>query len=131
MEWKLTERQGEICISLAAMVQGRDGVFWIYGGTRPHIGAVAVELGGKTEQLTVFPGHREELVVRALEERLARCEWLEHVIVCAGIHYDDIRREWIPQILALCERLADRMVDCLNVMKPEERGGLGWSGKES
>ena len=47
MEFTLNAVSGQIQVALSASVQGRDGVFWLYGGEKRHIGAVALrECGG-------------------------------------------------------------------------------------
>lgn len=42
MEFTLNAESGQIQVTLFASIQGRDGVFWLYGGEKRHIGAVAL-----------------------------------------------------------------------------------------
>lgn len=107
MEWTMHRTQGEISLTLTAHIQGDDGVFWLYGGTHPHIGALCVYSPAGGVHLTAFPGHREEEIVRTMVQQLAEAGALEHIVACAGIHYDQIPKEWLPVIVALCRELGD------------------------
>ena len=113
MELTLHREQGEISVTLSASVQGNDGMFWLYGGTHPHIGAVCICSRGCDEQVTIFPGHREDEIVRTLAHQLENIEILTHWVVCAGIHYEQIPKDWIPLIVSLCQDLGEEAANRL------------------
>lgn len=108
MEFTLHEVSGPIRVTLSVSLQGRDGIFWLYGGDRSHIGAVALREREGAAALFAFPGHREDGIVSDLAGALGRDGRLEHMVVCGGIHYDQIDPAWIPEIVALCGRLGER-----------------------
>lgn len=109
MELTLHRTRGEVAVTLSALLQGKDGVFWLYGGDAPHIGAFCCHSAGTGTQTTLFPGHREEEVVRAFAGRLAAAGCLDHILVCAGIHYDQISGGRIAAVLDLCRELGEEM----------------------
>lgn len=114
MRIELSEKRGNIAVRLSAIVQGRDGIFWLYGGEKPHIGAVSVGFGTEKDKVIVFPGHREDIIVRELAEKLTKCKWMDHAVICGGIHYDDIPKEWIQDIILICRELGDQLLEKLN-----------------
>lgn len=103
----------EFCVSctvlgapLTARVLGLDGGVRaeIYGGTRPHIGAVSIAgpEGGITT--TQFPAHRDGVVSARWAEALAAAG-LRPAVVLAGIHYDGLCAEEIAEVVAAADRL--------------------------
>ena len=127
MEFTLNAVSGQIQVALSASVQGRDGVFWLYGGEKRHIGAVALRECGGAGLLYSFPGHREDGIVGELARRLERDGRLEHIVVCGGIHYDNINPEWIPKIVALCSQLGERLVRELKQRLEVQEGDTSWN----
>lgn len=109
MELVLHKEQDGISVTLSGELHGTDGVFWLYGGTRPHIGAVCVCTREDGRLLTTFAGHREDEIASTLAGQLAGTGSLSHIVVCAGIHYDRIPREWIAVITELCRELGEEM----------------------
>ena len=59
--------------------------------------------------------------------RLERDGRLEHIVVCGGIHYDNINPEWIPKIVALCSQLGERLVRELNQRLEVQEGDTSWN----
>ncbi len=87
---------------------GGDWLVAIWGGDRPHIGAVAMaqprpslkdpEVCSATASVFCFLGHKEDLIVKEASERLSAALKAK-VVVTAGIHWDDVPREGIEKIL--------------------------------
>ncbi|MDT0123273.1 hypothetical protein Q9R46_11515 [Paenibacillus sp. RRE4] len=95
-------------IRLEVFEAGQDKVFLITGG-KAHIGAVATfyvdhdRVSGTTVHI---PGHKEQ----ELCERLARKAAVQlkvTVTVIMGIHFDNITRVQIDEIVMTAERLVD------------------------
>lgn len=110
MEYLHSISFGRLNVTLSAQVLGRDAVLWLYGGNCPHVGAVAVGGTGEPIRLETFPGHREDVVARALSRRLAEWGRLEHTVVCCGIHVDQITPGEIQTVLALCYNLGEDFI---------------------
>lgn len=86
----------EIHATLAT--QGEDLILMVAGGTRDHIGAVAIAepdaLDSATASIFSFPGHREDLLAREAALKLAR-EKKCRVVAAVGIHIDNATRDEI------------------------------------
>jgi hypothetical protein len=105
-------------VHATALLIGDDLLVAVWGGTRPHIGAVAVALPrpsiadpqvpSSTSSVFTLLGHKEDEVVKMVSERLsARLE--KNVVVTAGIHWDHLAEEAIEEILHHCQELADEI----------------------
>lgn len=76
----------------------------LYGGDKPHIGAVGiVDPDGKVT-VTQFEGHKEGVLCQQWCEALANAG-LCPAVVSAGVHYDNASKEEILQIVRLCGEL--------------------------
>jgi hypothetical protein len=105
-------------IQATAILIGDDLLVAIWGGTKPHIGAVAVALPrpsiadpqvtSSTSSVFTLLGHKEDEVVKMVSEHLsARLE--KNVVVTAGIHWDHLAKEAVEEILHHCQELADEI----------------------
>ena len=114
----LSSERGRYQIHATAMLIGDDLLVAIWGGTKPHIGAVAVALPrpsladpqvtSSTSSVFTLLGHKEDEVVKMVSERLsARLE--KNVVVTAGIHWDHLPEEAIEEIVHNCRKLADEI----------------------
>lgn len=98
---------------------GSDVLVWIYGGERPHIGAVAAaqpraslmdsSRTSATASVLTFLGHKEDVVVKAVSERLAAA-LATNVVVTAGLHWDRLSPEQLAIVTARCHEIADLLV---------------------
>lgn len=87
---------------------GPDWLVSIWGGVRPHIGAVAMaqprpslkdeNVVSATASVFCFLGHKEDVIVKEASERLAAA-LNANIVVTAGIHWDDIDPEGIRRIV--------------------------------
>lgn len=114
----LSSQGGRYRIHATAMLIGDDLLVAIWGGIKPHIGAVAValprpsladpQITSSTSSVFTLLGHKEDEVVKMVSERLsARLE--KNVVVTAGIHWDDLPEEAIEEIVHNCRELADEI----------------------
>ena len=87
---------------------GRDLLVAIWGGEKPHIGAVAVaqsrpslkdpDVTSATTSVICYVGHKEDELVKASAEILAAV-LNTRVVVTAGIHWDNLDQKGIDTIL--------------------------------
>jgi hypothetical protein len=106
--------EGKFDLNASVFEVGQDLVVIIWGGERPHIGAVALaqprkslknaEITSATASVLSILGHKEDTVVKTVSERLA-CASNRPVAVTAGMHWDDIQESEIEQILKNVEKL--------------------------
>ena len=105
-------------IHATAILIGDDLLVAIWGGTKPHIGAVAVALPrpsiadprttSSTSSVFTLLGHKEDEIVKMVSEHLsARLE--KNVVVTAGIHWDNLPEGAIEEIVRNCRKLADEI----------------------
>lgn len=76
----------------------------IFGGTRPHVGAVSIADGPGGCRTVEFPGHRDGTISRRWAEALAEAG-CGPAVVTAGIHYDHLSREAVGQVVAVSDGL--------------------------
>jgi phage gp45-like len=118
---EFTVHTEEEAYNLSASVRliGADVLVAIWGGERPHIGAVAVaqprpslknpELTSASASVICLVGHKEDELVKATAEILAAT--LEtQVVVTAGIHWDNLSPEAIQRIIRHSEILVDTIL---------------------
>ena len=112
-------------------VVGEDILVSVWGGTRPHIGAVGIAVPrhslknprqwSATSSNFTFPGHKEDVLVKKISEKLA-ARLKKNVVVAAGIHWDGITLKEIKTIEALTGELSDQI---LNKLLPASKGKKG------
>lgn len=99
--------QTSLVVEARAVQIGADILVYIWGGNRPHIGAVAAaqprpSLANETRRsatcsVLTFLGHKEDEVVKLVSEQLSAA--LDtHVVVTAGIHWDGLNQKEITAI---------------------------------
>ena len=107
---KFRKELGRIRIEAEIHYIGRDIVILLSGGERPHIGALAC--GNKKDGIlsTVFPGHKDDVVINDMAERLK--EMMEGTVcVVGGIHLDGITKEEIRDVKNMCEILTGELAE--------------------
>lgn len=76
----------------------------ITGGSLPHVGAVSVYCDGSEEGWIQLPGHKEKIVADHWSRVLSE-ECCCRVTTVCGIHYDDLSKKDIAQIISAMEEL--------------------------
>ena len=107
-------REGTLDLSASVTRVGEDVVVIIWGGEKPHIGAVALaqprkslkdaEKTSATASVLSIVGHKEDAVVKAVSERLAAAVG-SPVAVTAGMHWESLQAKDIRQVLKNVESL--------------------------
>ncbi len=93
---------------------GQDLLVTIWGGTKPHIGAVGMAIPrpslrdprkwSATSSNFTFLGHKEDILVKQISEGLAS-QLRRNVVVIAGIHWDNLSNKEIKVIENLTKEL--------------------------
>jgi hypothetical protein len=112
--------EGEYDITAGVRLIGQDVLVAIYGGEKPHIGAVAMaqprpslkdpDVTSATASVFTYVGHKEDALAKAAAEILAAA-LKTHVVVTAGIHWDNLTKEGIQQIIHNSEILIDLILE--------------------
>lgn len=81
----------------------------IEGGDQGHIGALAVCAPGMETKVITFSGHREDVICRRWAQVLA-AKYNAPVVVEAGIHFNQITKEEIQEVLGILEKELERFL---------------------
>lgn len=117
--YKIKVSRGRFRIEASIQEVGQDVLVSIWGGSRPHIGAIGMatprpslkdpkKLSATSSNFT-FVGHKEDTVVKAVSEKLAS-RLKTNVVVTAGIHWDRITLKEIETIQSLTDELGDQIL---------------------
>lgn len=119
---ELSAGTGVYTVSASLHVLGPDILITVWGGTRPHVGALVVstphpdrapEEGQCSTVLQFsFPGHRDNVVARRVSERVASA-LQRTIVVSAGIHVPDITPAGIDTVLANTDCLIEKIISLL------------------
>ena len=106
-------------VQAEALYIGADVLVYIWGGDRPHIGAVAAAgwrpsladpgTSSATASVLTFPGHKEDVVVKMVAQALA-ARLGTNVVVTAGIHFEHLPPEGIAEVIDGCREITERLL---------------------
>ena len=98
---------------------GQDLLVSLWGGTRPHIGAVGMAVPrpslknpkkwSATSSNFTFVGHKEDTIVKKVSERLA-ARLRRNVVVTAGLHWDSMGIREIKTVQDLAGKMAEEIL---------------------
>lgn len=118
--WMGSEEKGELKVSAQANLVGDDLAVILWGGSRPHIGAVGIaeprpslkdpRITSATGSVFTFLGHKEDVVAKEMSEYLAG-QLDRKVVVLAGMHWEELDREGIEEVITMCQRLKERILE--------------------
>jgi gallate decarboxylase subunit D len=118
----LSECAGRLRVSARVCRVGADCLVVIWGGTRPHIGAIGIGQSrpslkdpldsAATSSVFTLLGHKEDMLAKSMSEELAK-RLNANTVVVAGIHWDDLDAGDIRAIEDSCQRLTDRIAASL------------------
>lgn len=127
-EFTINTSEGEYDLSASVRLIGRDLLVAIWGGQKPHIGAVAMaqprpslkdpEVTSSTASVFSYVGHKEDELAKATAEILA-ATLKTKVIVTAGIHWDNLPPEGIQHVIKnsgiLIEIILEKITNEFNI----------------
>jgi gallate decarboxylase subunit D len=118
----LSVRQGRFKVVAAVHEIGPDILVAVWGGNRPHIGAIGMaqtrqslrdeEQTAATSSVFTLLGHKEDLIVKPLSEEITR-RFGRNSVVVAGIHWDNLTDDEIRTAEKLCQRLSVKILERL------------------
>jgi hypothetical protein len=119
-KFELSTSQGKYPIHSMSLLLGEDLLTCLWGGSKPHIGAIALALPrpsladpamtSSTASVLTMLGHKEDRVVKVVAERLS-ARLNKNVVVTAGIHWEELDESAIQEIENNCVLLADMIGD--------------------
>ena len=126
-EFIVCTQEGEYDISASVRRVGQDVLVAIWGGEKPHIGAVAMaqprpslrdpHVTSATASVFAYVGHKEDELAKATAEILA-ATLKTQVVVTAGIHWDNLSSDGIQKIIGNSEVLVDMILEKIASMEP-------------
>lgn len=119
MEFTIETDTGAFDLTAHVRKIGSDLLIAIWGGERPHIGAVAVaqprpslkdpDVTSASTSVFCFVGHKEDELAKASAEILS-ATLNTPVVVAAGIHWDNLDEKAILRIVKNSEMLVDMIL---------------------
>ena len=116
---RISHQNGPYRIEVEALQIGEDIALSIWGGTKPHIGALALavprpslkdpSLISSTASVLARLGHKEDDIVKRVSERISAT--LNKVVaVSAGMHWDHLPDDDIRLVQEACDELVDKLI---------------------
>ena len=122
LEFTVKTKTGSYDLEAGVKLIGDDLLVAIWGGEKPHIGAVSVaqprpslndpSKTSATASVICLLGHKEDELAKAVSEVLTAA-LNRQVVVTAGIHWDHIKPEGIQKIIRNSQILVDLILDKL------------------
>ena len=116
---RLSRTRDSFRIVAEALFIGDDLLVSIWGGSRPHIGAVAMavprpsledpRVTSSTSSVLTRIGHKEDDIVKKVSEELSAALHTT-VVVAAGVHWDGLSAEGIETIRSACGDIVHGLV---------------------
>ncbi len=132
MQFHVATTEGEYDIEAYVRSIGEDLLVAISGGEKPHIGAVAVAqprpslkdpaVTSATASVICYVGHKEDDLAKQAAEKLA-ARFNTHVVVTAGIHWDNLSEEGIQRVVRHTRMLLDLVMDRIEAESPSPGTG--------
>ncbi|NIQ37251.1 MAG: hypothetical protein GTN81_01470 [Proteobacteria bacterium] len=117
---RISEKSGAFEVFAQVEELGNDLLVVLWGGPTPHIGAVGMaetrpslrdkKLVSATSSVFTFLGHKEDTVAKRMSEELAK-KLQKKVVVVAGMHWDGLKDREIEEIIEVCQRIEERILN--------------------
>ena len=112
-------KEGRFRVDALVQSLGEDLLVSVWGGIRPHIGAVGIAVPrpsladpqrtSATSSNYTFLGHKEDVVVKQVSEAISAALG-KNVVVTAGIHWDNLAPRDLGVIAGLTRRLTEKII---------------------
>ena len=116
---RISHQKGPYRIEAEVLQVGEDLVLSVWGGTKPHIGALALaiprpslkdpSLISSTVSVLARLGHKEDEIVKRVSEKVS-ARLNKVVAVSAGMHWDHLPDEDIRLVQVACDELVDKVI---------------------
>jgi hypothetical protein len=101
---------------------GPDILVYLWGGERPHIGAVAAaqprpsladpDRTSATASVLSYLGHKEDGVAKDMAEAIS-AHFNTNSVVTAGIHWDNLPVDGVQTVIRRCQEITDKVIEAL------------------
>jgi len=134
VDFRVSTSRGEYDLEASVRAIGEDLLVAVWGGEKPHIGAVAAaqprpslkdpRTTSATASVFCYLGHKEDGLAKQAAERLAAA-FDTRVVVTAGIHWDNLSEEGIRKVMQNSALLLDLVVRRIQADFPSFRPATG------
>ena len=121
--------EADYVVEAEAVRIGPDILIYVWGGERPHIGAVAAaqprpsladpNKTSATASVLSYIGHKEDGVAKEMAEAIS-ARFNTNAVVTAGIHWDDLPADGIQIVVDRCREITGKVIDALEGVKPDQ-----------
>jgi hypothetical protein len=111
---EITRAEGRINLKLNAFLLGEDLCIIVTGGDKPHLGAVTVGSKQVEAWTFCFPHHKEDEVTKLLYAVITET-FDKNVMICCGIHIDNISASEIDTVVSLCREMIIELKSKINI----------------
>jgi hypothetical protein len=128
LEFRIKTREEAYRLEASVQIIGKDLLIAIWGGDRPHIGAVAVaqpraslkdqSMRSATASVFCYVGHKDDVIAKEVAERLSAA-LNRNVTVTVGIHWDDLQEAGIKAVVANSQQLANMIIERIAGMEAQ------------
>jgi len=118
--------EGRLGVTLQATITDDGLVAQVFGGEKPHVGAVALSLPrpGLADprkvscNTTVVPllGHKDDEIAKPVAEEIVKA-WGSPVVVVAGVHLDNASGEEVESLINNCMEVTRTLIEYLRQLK--------------
>lgn len=108
---QLQRQSGDITIYGTVVWMGDDLCVCVYGGDKPHIGAVSLTGAGMCNTC-VLNRHKEQLITEPMAQSLSEALDVTVAVVC-GIHFYHFTTELGDTVLTLCKQLTTDIIEAI------------------
>lgn len=121
----VSEAEGRFEVFAKVFEIGPDCLVILWGGTRPHVGAVGMaqvrpslrdpNKRAASSSVFTFVGHKEDMAAKMMSEELAK-RLGRNTVVAAGIHWDDLTDIEIEIITKLSQSILEDIVKKFDIV---------------
>lgn len=111
--FELTRKLFDAEITAQVLQLGKELHVSVFGGTRPHIGAISVVPPTGRMETTQFPGHKDGVVSNQWARTLSDAGY-RPCVVETGIHYDGLNRQEIDMVVSLTDEMLQAILNVLS-----------------
>jgi hypothetical protein len=115
-------QEPDYVVEAEAVRIGPDILVYVWGGERPHIGAVAAaqprpsladpNRTSATASVLSYVGHKEDGVAKEMAEAIS-ARFNTNAVVTAGIHWDDLPVDGIQIVVERCREITGKVIEAL------------------
>ena len=100
----ITSGEGKYKVFLEKKEIGDDLLYILYGGEKPHMGAMVICEPYKETKVITMGTHKDHIVLQPIAEEACK-KYNKCIVACGGIHIDDAEKQEIDIIIKNCKEL--------------------------